>query len=71
MKNCSRCLVPAVVRSQLLHHPEKNARCLSQARLTPEYAALKFVNYVTSFYAELGIVDGRMVMSRPSQSSRQ
>ena len=69
MKNWSRYSFLLVVTSRPLLHPKTSGR-LSQARLTWEEEASWCVKYFISRYLELGIADGRMFMSRPSQLSR-
>jgi hypothetical protein len=69
MKNWSRYSLLLVVTSRPLLHPKTSGR-LSQARLTWEEEASWCVKYFISRYLELGIADGRMFMSRPSQLSR-
>ena len=67
MKNCSRYLLLPVVTSRLLLHPEqKNAGCFSQVRLTWGNGASWCANY----FASLRRADGRMVVTRSSQSSQ-
>ena len=70
MKNWSRYSLLLVVTSRPVLDPKKNSGCLSQARLIWENEASWCAKYFISLYLELGIADGGMFMSRPSQSSR-
>ena len=69
MKSCSCHWLLVITSRPLLHLEQKNIRSLSPARLTRENEASWCVNDFISLCVELGIADGRMVMSRPSQSS--